>query len=223
MATSKVIIKNLRTGSTGQKALKDFSSMLDNLPKRIRDQLPSTFAPNVTNRIRGYFKDNYIQQYLWQRPSLSAVYAEMKDKMLSDGDSFTISNLGTAPVSHGAEVFGWRTDTIFRAISSRTGTNVKVNFENQGRSGFRMKVGVGVDDSAFAKGSYRIKGSKSKNPGKIVSRSSDNSLEWFSKRITSSGRKSVLVTISDNQARDLARFISDSFGIAVKTVFRSRI
>jgi len=219
---TKLTIRNVRTGATGAKALKDMSSMLDNLPDRIKDRLPSTFAPNVTNRIRGYFKDNYIQQYLWKRPSTSAAYAEFKNRILSDGDSFNIGALGTAPVIHSASVFGRRTDTIFKAIGSRTATNVKVNFENQGRSGFKMNVAVGIDDSQFEGVSYRIKGGKSKNPGKVVSRSTDNSLTWFSRRITRAGRKSVLTTISDSQARNLASFIGENFKAAIRSVIWSR-
>jgi hypothetical protein len=218
----QVKIRDSVSGKTGKAALQAVRKRYTNIVPRTIEKLPRNFSAVIANRMRGSFKENYIARAGWVKAGFSsAKYKADKDNFMRRGDSFNIGQLGVFPVIHGSEVFGRRTDTILRGISSRTGTTVRTDVIGKSKNAAEFNIKVGIDSSQWEGGQqhYYIP-KKGPNAGRVVTggMTTDNQLEAFSAMV-SGGSKSIFVQLTTPQIGSLIKYISSVFSGTIRGLF----
>lgn len=220
MAKAKVTIRVKETGRTGRAAINEFSGIGRNIPNKVRAGIPAFVYPSVANMVRRNFVDNYANQENWNDPYFtSRQYEQRKNRWMANGDQFRIGTFGLRPVIHGSEIFGRRTDTIFNAIGSRTGSYVHTTMRQYGSDFATAVITVGLNAAAWEGGQSFIPTSEKAHPYKMTTR---NQLEAFSYRVTKPGSdSSVFVQQTLEQRNRIAMFIEKSvMGGIAKSIFR---
>lgn len=221
MATKKKTIEIRYAGKKNDAALKALNKKYSNLGKNLVNNLPASFYLIMANKVREFFRDNYIAQQDWVFPILSSEYARNKDKYLRRGDSFKVGRLGIRSMSHGSGVFGRRTDTILDAISpGGVAGIVRTDKKNVGKNAIELTLNTGINSSYWDGGNQHINGSSGKRWNQTV----ENQLLAFSNRISPSGaRKSILVKLTPGQKSSVSGYIKNNFKVSAKKVFAKRI
>jgi hypothetical protein len=202
-------------GKEGKAALNAFTKKYSDAAKGIMSELPSNFSPVLANRIRKYFKENYISQQGWDNPNFSQYGAYIKDIMFKRGDMIQMGRFPEVRISHGSEVFGLRTGVMYNAVGGRDGsTYSKTVSVADNNVSINIKLGLNLD--AFNGGS-NIKDGETDT----VTHTPGNALQEFSDRITGAGQKSVLITLTGGQKTELKSYMGSEIKKAIKA-FRDR-
>lgn len=196
-----------------RKNLATFNKGLRNTTRKISKNLPRTADATLSNKIKRYFGENYLNKEGWTQTESKGGRA--KDKALQRGDSFTVGNMGTFPIRFDSSVFGRRTDTLFNFLRSPMGSEVK--FYSSSKS-----VGRGYSFSAATRirlKSEMFNGSYYQIPGDDINKryqlDTVNELIEFDK-VSGSSEFSVFTKLTDAQNRSIIRFVREKWGPRIK-------
>ena len=206
-----------------RKRMRTFVKTIHDLPERVAQKFPRTFQATINNKVRGFWKENYLSKQAWQATSHSELGARIKDSQYFRGDTFKLAPLGKFEMAGNSMTFGLRTGNLMNAIGSPVGTSITTRISKKDQSGersFFYGILIGINESVF-NGDNNMRYIEGDTDRAVpVSRPGreGNYLYHFSRLITqgSPDTTSVLVRLSQNQLQNISDFIMENWRIRVR-------